>query len=312
MTSPDKPVPAKDRQKRGASLTGYGLIVGLIAIVALSATTNIGSSVTSLFVQVGGQMEDAVDGTVGASASSSGAEATPTPSCSSARASCAAHLAAGCTADGPYQIDPDDGGSAFAETTLFCDMNTDDGGWTLAYKNSSSNSLAFNNMSEQGSPSTCLNSLADNCSAKLSDDFINALGGTGSGAEIGYRMDSPNIGNAYFFPNQCRYRHESCGNNFGNSGASHVDCQPTNADACMRYTDTYTASSSPTYTQCNDWGGHGAGLNAWYQCNDNGYTNVAITHRGYAENGGITTNASGVDSGGPSTTHGNTSFMWVR
>ena len=29
-----------------------------------------------------------------------------------------------------------------------------------------------------------------------------------------------------------------------------------------------------TYIQCTGWGGGGGGLNAWYQCNGDDYTNV--------------------------------------
>lgn len=40
------------KSRRGASLIGYGLLVGLIAVVAIAAITRVGSSVTGLFDDV--------------------------------------------------------------------------------------------------------------------------------------------------------------------------------------------------------------------------------------------------------------------
>ena len=39
-------------RRKGASLLGYGLVVGLISVVALLAVTNIGDEVTRLFGSV--------------------------------------------------------------------------------------------------------------------------------------------------------------------------------------------------------------------------------------------------------------------
>ncbi|GAB5388153.1 MAG: hypothetical protein Alpg2KO_11210 [Alphaproteobacteria bacterium] len=50
------------RDRRGASLTGYGLIVGLIAIIALGSLTSIGSQTTGLFGTVSGRMDQVVNG----------------------------------------------------------------------------------------------------------------------------------------------------------------------------------------------------------------------------------------------------------
>ena len=55
----------KFRARRGASLTGYGLVVGLIAVIAIVATSNVGSQVTSLFSDVGDTLTDTASGVSG-------------------------------------------------------------------------------------------------------------------------------------------------------------------------------------------------------------------------------------------------------
>lgn len=66
------------RQKRAASLTGYGLIVGLIAIAAIAALQGVGTEVTSLFSAVGTQMQSASAGASGSGGSGSGGDETAT------------------------------------------------------------------------------------------------------------------------------------------------------------------------------------------------------------------------------------------
>ncbi|GAB5389607.1 MAG: hypothetical protein Alpg2KO_25750 [Alphaproteobacteria bacterium] len=65
--------------RKGASLTGYGLIVGLISIVALTAVTNLGDNTRDLFTEVGGTLNEVITDTVGTSGGV-GTSATPTPS----------------------------------------------------------------------------------------------------------------------------------------------------------------------------------------------------------------------------------------
>ncbi|GAB5387712.1 MAG: hypothetical protein Alpg2KO_06800 [Alphaproteobacteria bacterium] len=65
-------------QRRGVSLSSYGLVVGLVAIVALTAISSIGSSVDQNFQRVGTVIEGAITGEAGDSASSP--EATPAQS----------------------------------------------------------------------------------------------------------------------------------------------------------------------------------------------------------------------------------------
>ncbi|GAB5387369.1 MAG: hypothetical protein Alpg2KO_03370 [Alphaproteobacteria bacterium] len=67
------------KQTKGVSLTSYGLLVGLISIVALVAVTGSGSSVNDLMTNVADTMDGAASGTVGAGGSGSSSTA-PSPS----------------------------------------------------------------------------------------------------------------------------------------------------------------------------------------------------------------------------------------
>ncbi|GAB5387825.1 MAG: hypothetical protein Alpg2KO_07930 [Alphaproteobacteria bacterium] len=105
---------AKSEYRRGASLLSYGLIVGLIAVVALTAVTSVGDSQNSLMTQVADTMNAATEGTLGANSGSAGAESTPAQS----QASCLDLLNAGqSTGNGIYTIDRGSG-----DESVFCDM----------------------------------------------------------------------------------------------------------------------------------------------------------------------------------------------
>ncbi|GAB5389230.1 MAG: hypothetical protein Alpg2KO_21980 [Alphaproteobacteria bacterium] len=67
-------MPFNYRNRRGVSLSSYGLIVGLISIVALTAVTQVGSDVDSLFTNVG----DTLNGVTENTANSAGSE-SPAP-----------------------------------------------------------------------------------------------------------------------------------------------------------------------------------------------------------------------------------------
>lgn len=79
--------PKKDRlisgfsqQRRGASLTGYGLIVGLIAIAAITAVSGIGTEVNNLFGGVAQVMQETTGEIVSASEEEGEEDLDTTPS----------------------------------------------------------------------------------------------------------------------------------------------------------------------------------------------------------------------------------------
>jgi pilus assembly protein Flp/PilA len=49
---------------KGASLVEYGLLVGLIAVVAITAVTNLGSTVNEVFSSVATKLSDSVGAAV--------------------------------------------------------------------------------------------------------------------------------------------------------------------------------------------------------------------------------------------------------
>jgi hypothetical protein len=205
--------------------------------------------------------------------------------------SCNAILTADPTAlDGAYYIDPD----GLGVIEVYCDMALDDGGWTLVYINDPSNALATQDIGQLGSISG-LSSPTSGSSTKLSDAYINAIRENSDG-RVGYRVTSNDISQRYFSPSNCTYDHTS-----------------NNSTVCRQYISTYSSSTSPSYTQCVNWGGGSGGLDAWYGCNTSyTYSNVFNTHRTYTETAGITTNTGGTGNGSSGTSHGNDVLMWVR
>ncbi|GAB5390327.1 MAG: hypothetical protein Alpg2KO_32950 [Alphaproteobacteria bacterium] len=104
------------RARKGASLLSYGLIVGLISVVALAAVTSVGDIVDSLMTNVGDTLTNVTAGTA-----STGSAPTPEPS---VFATCSSFGNTGST-----NIDPDGPGSV-GELTTNCENDTDGGGWT--------------------------------------------------------------------------------------------------------------------------------------------------------------------------------------
>ncbi|GAB5387934.1 MAG: hypothetical protein Alpg2KO_09020 [Alphaproteobacteria bacterium] len=73
MLEPSRVFRTLSSTEAGASLTGYGLVVGLIAIVALGAVTTTGQQVNNLF----GNVSDSLDAVDGGSSVSSGPASPP-------------------------------------------------------------------------------------------------------------------------------------------------------------------------------------------------------------------------------------------
>ncbi|GAB5387574.1 MAG: hypothetical protein Alpg2KO_05420 [Alphaproteobacteria bacterium] len=152
-------------RKRGISLTGYGLIVGLIAVVGIAATTQIGSSVTALFDETSDTLQTAQTGSGAGSASPGSSQApspTPTPDilltgsltqgdpsiwADGTRAEdCSQYLnppvgydyagsPSGTTGSGFYAVDTPTNG----QEAIYCEMDEQGGGWTRIATNASAN-----------------------------------------------------------------------------------------------------------------------------------------------------------------------------
>ena len=196
-------------------------------------------------------------------------------------------------ASGVYYIDPD----GLGVNAVYCDMTDDGGGWTLVFINNVDGGMSMQDTGVQGSVSS-LQSPSGGTS-KFSDAYINAIREY-SDARIGYRISSNNLSVKYFASSECTYQH-----------TTHSNLE------CRRYTPTYTSSTSPSYIQCQDWGGNGGGIDAYYRCNGNGgYTNVFTTHMDNNGSGGIISaimnNPSGATSGSSYVTNSNDVLMWVR
>ncbi|GAB5390050.1 MAG: hypothetical protein Alpg2KO_30180 [Alphaproteobacteria bacterium] len=191
-------------RQKGATATGYTLVVGLISIVALAVVQSTGSGVNSLFTNVSGTLGDVAEtDAASAAVAQPSASASPSPSPSptpiavlgnfssgdpgvyadgSHAISCLAYLNGTtgyepATDTGVYQIDLD-GSGGDAPFIVYCDMTTDGGGWTrVAY---SANNVG---MSSTGQVSTYAH-LAGKTSTsptKLSDAQIRTLATSGAG-----------------------------------------------------------------------------------------------------------------------------------
>lgn len=70
------------KKKKAATLTGYGLLVGLIAVTGIAAITNMGEQVTTLFSSVGNKLENVETSGVSGSGGSGSGGGGPTCSAS--------------------------------------------------------------------------------------------------------------------------------------------------------------------------------------------------------------------------------------
>ncbi|GAB5388648.1 MAG: hypothetical protein Alpg2KO_16160 [Alphaproteobacteria bacterium] len=140
----------RSNTKRGASLLGYGLVVGLIAVVALASVTQVGGNVRSLFGEVSDQLETGAAG--GGAGSGEAASASPTPvnlvgalnsgdpgryadgshaiTCEAYKNPSDPSTYTAASSDGVYLIDPD-GTGGNAAFQVWCDQTTSGGGWTM-------------------------------------------------------------------------------------------------------------------------------------------------------------------------------------
>lgn len=120
------------RSKRGASVQQYAILLGLVAVVALVSIALLGSRVSILMTRAANTMNGAMNGTVTTVSSGGGGGGTQTGR------DCAAIKAANpAAASGAYTIQP--GATSY---TVWCDMATDGGGWTLISKFSGTESAS--------------------------------------------------------------------------------------------------------------------------------------------------------------------------
>ena len=136
----------KRRAARGAGMNEYALIVGLVAVIAIGATTLLGSGAKSLMTRAANTLSNVNGGGSGGTTSGgsggggsgvvaiisnsgvmSWADGTVAANCRGYLNPPANHAAA--TANGAYAVNP-----GIGPLTVYCDQTSDGGGWTLIHK----------------------------------------------------------------------------------------------------------------------------------------------------------------------------------
>ncbi|GAB5388606.1 MAG: hypothetical protein Alpg2KO_15740 [Alphaproteobacteria bacterium] len=105
------PLKKTAQHKNGVSLLSYGLVVGLISVVALTTVTSVGSSTDGLFTDVSTTLDDVI---TGGSAGAESAAASPTPDIA-----CSAVSQSFNTAGASLQTVPVPAGCEIAEVKLW-------------------------------------------------------------------------------------------------------------------------------------------------------------------------------------------------
>ncbi len=151
--------------------------------------------------------------------------------------SCRSLRDSGATVSGVYTIDPD-GSGGLAPFSVYCDLQTDGGGWTKILQQGPAAYTASN-----GAAGT-IATAATNSAAKLSDAQINAIGGLGA-SKI-YRMGGDATALNVYLKTPAVFN--DLGRSWGLTAGSYEGCQGLNEAQCV-----YSTLSYPTLDTLS-WG----------------------------------------------------------
>jgi Fibrinogen beta and gamma chains, C-terminal globular domain len=207
----------------------------------------------------------------------------------------------GYTKDGVYWVDLDGPGAVYTPMPVWCDMTTDDGGWTLVFRDAQDGGMVANQPASISTAAVLATGPDGPVSAKMSDAIINTLKGSKDTRQT-YRLTGLNITSKYFAPGACVFTHS-----------------PTKGKlyeaTCRRFSSTYDPNFGPTYQQCDTWSDNEGGLNFWFGCTGTAQsaTNVAVTHRqGFPTVADMVENPSGGALGSAANAPRTRVSVWVR